>query len=143
MAVIDLTTPIGRIRMAVGDCLDITYLSDTQYQDLLDANNQNENAVTQIAAGYILMMLSFDTRCRLDRIETYGNNAFEQYMKALKETIRNPIYGSSAPHIYAAGVYVEDVLDNQSDTTVVQKRLPIGGENGEYTILSDVYNSPF
>lgn len=58
MAAIDLTTTIGRIRMAVGDFLDTPYLTDTQYQDLLDANNQSENAVIQISAGYILMILA-------------------------------------------------------------------------------------
>ena len=137
MAVIDLTTPIGRIRMAIGDFLDVPYLTDTQYQDMLDSNNQSENAVIQISAGYILMMLSFNTRCRLDRIETYGNQAFENYLKALKETIRNPAYGTVVPYIYAAGVYVEDVLSNQADAEVVQRRLPIGGEHGEYTALTD------
>jgi len=137
MAIIDLTSAIGRIRMSVGDSLDIPIMADQQYQDLLDANAQNENAVIQIAASYILMMLAHNTRARLDRLETYGQQQFENYLKALKETIRNPAYGTTLAGIYCAGVYVQDVLDNQADTTIVQRRLPIGlNSDGEYAILS-------
>jgi len=137
MAIIDLTSAIGRIRMSVGDSLDIPIMADQQYQDLLDANAQNENAVIQISASYILMMMAHNTRARLDRMETYGNQAFENYLKALKETIRNPAYGTVVGGIFSAGLYVQDVLDNQADTTIVQRRLPIGGENGEYTVLTE------
>lgn len=135
MAVINYDSAIDRVRLAVADVQDIQMLPDTVYEKILEQNNNNEVTATRIIAGIILGLLSPGTRCRLDRIETYGNQYFENYLKFIEKVINNPTGIYSSAGIYAAGIYVQDVLDNQADTEIVQRRLPINGPLGEYTAL--------
>ena len=137
MATLDLTSAVDRVRLNVGDYQDIEIFPDNVYEYVLTKNSDNEIAATKEMACLILGALSqSSSRQRLDRIEVY-KDTFAQYSQFLKEVIKNPTGNFSCPYIYAAGVYVDDVLANQADTTVVQRRLPIGGENGEYTVLTD------
>ena len=137
MGTLDLTTAVDRVRLAVGDYQDIEIFPDRVYQYVLTKNSNNETASIVEMASLILGALSqSSSRSRLDRLEVYSDT-FAQYLQFLKEVIKNPVGSYCSPHVYAAGVYVQDVLDNQADTEIVQKRLPIGGENGQYTVLSD------
>ena len=137
MGTLDLTEAVDRVRLAVGDYQDIEIFPDSVYEYVLDKNTNNEPASIREMASLILGALSqSSSRQRLDRIEVYSDT-FAQYLIFIKEVIKNPTGNYSSPYIYAAGVYTQDVLDNQADTTVVQKRLPIGGDNGQYTVLSD------
>ena len=137
MAALDLTDPLSRCRLGTADFQDLQILPDNVYEYLLEKHSDNETAVIKEAAQIILGSLSYGTRERLDRIETFGNQAFEQYLKYLKEVIKSPTGNYASAGIYAGGIYVDDVLANQSDSNVIQRRLPIGGDNGEYTYLSD------
>lgn len=136
--ILDLTDPIARVRLAVADWQDIPILPDETYEYLLTKNSNNEPATIKEAAYIILGTLSFGTRQRLDRVEVYGNMSFDQYMKFIKEVIKNPSGNYTTAGVYAAGVYVSDVLNNQADTEVIQKRIPVGdSDNGQYEVLSE------
>lgn len=135
MGTLDLTSAVDRVRLAVGDYQDLEIFPDSVYEYVLDKNADNEVASIKEMASLILGALSqSSSRCRLDRIEIYSGT-FEQYFKFLKEVIKNPTGAYSSAGIYAAGIYIEDVLDNQADQDVVQRRLPINGPLGEYTAL--------
>lgn len=135
MGTLDLTSAVDRVRLAVGDYQDLEIFPDNVYEYVLDKHEQNETASIKEMATLILGALSqSSSRSRLDRIEVY-TGTFEQYFKFLKEVIKNPNGAYSNAGIYAAGIYVQDVLDNQADTEIVQRRLPINGPLGEYTAL--------
>ena len=74
---------------------------------------------------------------RLDRIEIHGQDVFNNYLKYLQAVVNNPVETLRGGGIYAGGIDVSDVIANNNDATTVQRRLPIGGEDGEYTNLTD------
>ena len=135
MATLDLSDPISRCRLGVADFQDLQILPDGIYEYLLDKHANNETAVIREAAQIILGTLSHNTRERVDRLEVFGNQAFEQYLTFIKEVIKSPngAYGTLGG-IYAGGMDIADILANKADTTVVQRRLPVG-EDGEYSYL--------
>lgn len=123
--VLDLTIATDRVRLAVADYSDVPLLPDSVYQYLLTKNSDNEAAATKEAAYLILGQLSQQTDERLDRLQFYGSQAFNQYLTFIQEVIRSPSSALNLATIYAAGVDREDVLNNKLDTTVIHHRLPI------------------
>lgn len=121
---IDTSTPEGRVRLNVGDITDVPVLEDDAYVFFVANNNGNENAATKQAAQTILAVLSQRTHERLDRLEWWGSEAFENYLKFVQDVIRNPNSSMNIAGVYAAGIDVEDVAANKADPTVVQKPLP-------------------
>jgi hypothetical protein len=136
MAVLDLTEAVDRVRLACADTVDVYILPDEVIQYSLDSNNGNENLATKQCAGWILGALSHKTQVALDRIVIHGQSQFDNYLRFLKEVIRNPNNTATGfGGIYVGGVSVSDALANNSDATLVQRRLPIGYEQeGEYAI---------
>jgi hypothetical protein len=136
MAVLDLTQAVDRVRLNVADYNDPVILTDAAIQHSLDSNNGNEGAATKQCAGWILGALSHNSRASLDRITIYSNEIFQQYLTYLKTVVNNPSNALSGfGGIYVGGMEVSDVLANNSDATLVQRRLPIGFEQeGEYAI---------
>ena len=138
--ILDLSDPVHRIRLAVADTADpLVFPQDEVYQGILDKNNGNESATIKEMAGYILGQLAYGTRQRLDRIETYGHQAFEQYLKFLNDVIRSQKSGMSLAGIYAAGISIADIEANQSDPDIVQRRMP-WGPNGEYSPITNPFD---
>lgn len=121
---IDLTEATDRVRLNCGDTSDLPYLDTATYQYCLDSNDANENAATRMAAQLILAQLSYGSHQRLDKIEQWGSEAFENYLKYIKQVITNPMYASIAG-IYVAGMLKDDVAANNTDTTIVQHKLPV------------------
>lgn len=119
---IDLTDPIGRIRMSVGDITDFPVLSDTQINDVLETLDNNEEKATRQCAQYILASLSMRGDVRLDRIQLLGGkDVFSNYMKYLQYTINSPTSALNAVRIYACGVYKDDYEANILDDTVLHR----------------------
>jgi hypothetical protein len=141
MAVLDLTEAVDRVRLMVGDVTDLEIFPDNVYEYYLSKNNNNENIAAKEVAYAILAVLSQNTRSRLDRIEVFGNLVFEQYLTFLKEYIKNPNGPLSLGGIYVAGNEVADVVNNMNDDTMVQKRMPFGGKEGQYTVLLNPYDT--
>lgn len=143
--VIDMTDPVHRVRLAIGDISDTPLLTNDVIQYYLDTNSQNEVVAIKQAASNILVLLSYGTRERLDRVEVYGNQAFEQYLKVLKEVINNPSSASNPAGIYGTGVFIDDIKANQADSSVIQNRIPINpieitNQDGQYADIQDTTN---
>ena len=98
---IDPTTPVGKIRLRVGDFQDLPLLSEAVYESALaDCENNIPKAAT-LCAQYILAILTQRTHQRLQAIEIYGNQQYENYLSFLKTTILNPNLMTLAPIPYA------------------------------------------
>lgn len=130
--VLDLTQARDRVRLAVADTNDLPVLSNDVYDYLLSKYTNNETAATKEAAYLILGQLSFNTRERLDRIETYGNMAFDQYLKFIGEVIKNPNGYLNMAGIYAGGVDKADFIANNEDQTVIQNKFPTYNSYDDY-----------
>lgn len=118
---IDLTEPVGRIRLTIGDVSDWPVLSDQQISDTLEQFNNNEEKATRQCAQYILATLSLRGDYRLDRIQMLSSGVFEQYMRYLQYTINSPTSALNAVKIYACGVYKDDYENNILDDTVLHR----------------------
>ena len=80
MAAIDPTTNIGKLRLRLADWRDVQWLPDNVYkQTLIDCDN-NLNKATSILAQYILAILSQQTRSRVMQVESYDDQAFQQFL---------------------------------------------------------------
>lgn len=125
MAVLDLVgSAIDRIRLAIGDTLDIKWLTDEEIQYALDSNSSNEQAATKTAAQFILARMAYSGRERLDKLEFYGSDVFNQYMRFLKDVLNNSVYNATGG-IFVAGMDLDDTRNNKLDTTIVQHKLPV------------------
>ena len=137
MGTIDITQAVDRVTLNIADYTDPEILDDTTIQYYLDKNDGNEVATTRECAYIVLGALSRQGFARLDRIEIHGQEVFSSYLKYLQAVVNNPVETLRGGGIYAGGIDVADVIANNNDATTVQRRLPIGGEDGEYTILTD------
>lgn len=124
MATIDMSKPVDRMRMRLGDWDDVTILPDHVYEYYLTANDNNEKAATVEAAYAILAILTHNTRERLDRLEFYSQQQFDQHLTLIREYIRNPNSSFNTAGIYAGGVDREEFLNNLADPTIINKRIP-------------------
>lgn len=122
MATIDPTVATDRIKLAVGDVSDIPYLTEEIYQYCLDIQNNNEPAATRMAAQMILAQLAYGSHQRLDKIEQWGSESFNNYLTYIKQVISNPSLNATGG-VYVGGMNLVDVQANIQDTTIVQKRI--------------------
>lgn len=119
---IDLTEPLGRIRMATGDTTSWPVLSDQQIEDVISNVDGNEEKATRLCAQYILASISTRSDYRLDRIAIIGNtDTFNNYLRYLQYTINSPTSALNAVRIYACGVYKDDYEANILDDTVLHR----------------------
>lgn len=88
--IIDPSTNVGRLRLRVADWGDIPWIPDSVYeQTLIDTNNNLPKSASTIAY-YILGILSSKTHRKLQQLEVYGNNYFDQYLQFIKQAVLNP-----------------------------------------------------
>lgn len=120
-------TPIEQVRLLVGDTTSNPFypiLSDEEYQEFLDLNNQNVPAAAKMAAISILMLISaFPFRERVSEVEVWNNYA-TNYIKALTFFINNPsqlIPNGITP--WAGGISREDICANNSNKDNVSSPL--------------------
>ncbi len=88
---IDPTTPIGKVRLRIGDFGPLPLLTDADIQSALDDNNGNVPRASALAAHYILALISRKTHQKLVSMEVWGAEHFDNYLKFLKATILNPL----------------------------------------------------
>lgn len=123
MPVIDLSTATGKIRYKCGDYLDLQRLPDEVYESALADTNNNLRAATILCAQYILAGLAFDVTQRLNLIQVYGNQAFDQYKQYLMLIIKEPALNQTCPIPYVAGAdTLHPILQFQQDFTNAQTR---------------------
>lgn len=125
MTVIDPGTPLGKVRLRIGDWADLPILSDSVINSALTDCQDNVPRASQLCAQYILATLSFKTHRKLAQLETWSNEQFEHYVEFLKTTVLNPHMMATAPVPYTGGVeadhplikFVEDWNTEYAQTT--------------------------
>lgn len=123
MAALDLTTAVDRVRLAIADYADPEILDDATIQYVLTKHDDNETAATKECAMYILGMLAQSTHSRIDRIEMWGSERFNNYLVYLKQVLMNPSMFLTGG-IYAGGVDVTDFNTDASDVDNIQRQIP-------------------
>lgn len=127
MATIDLSTDIGKVRMAIADVIDPVVFSDAVIQQGLTNNNNDVNLTIKQFASYMLGQLSLNTDERLDKLQFYGSQKFAQYLKYLTTVVNstNSALNTTVAQPYFSGVDKEDVVANKCDPTVVHIPEPL------------------
>ncbi len=103
---IDPTTSLGKVRLRVGDFLDLPIFPDSVYTSTLTDCDDNVLRASKLMAQYILATLTMRVHEKMAQLEVYGNQYADSYIKFLKMTILNPNMMEIAPIPYAAGVEV-------------------------------------
>lgn len=88
--ILDPTTPIGKVRLRVGDYSDLPYFEDNVYQVVLDDNSGDVVKSSVTMATYILATLTGQVHQKLAQIEVFGQQYFDNYLAFIKATILNP-----------------------------------------------------
>ena len=107
---IDPSTPVGKLRLAVGDIQDLPILPDIVYTQTLSYNDNNIKRSSQVVAGYIAGVLSQRTKEKLSFIEINGSDVFDNYMKFIKGVMTNPYMSGESPIPYSGGASTKNPL---------------------------------
>lgn len=115
MTVIDPTTDLGRVRLAIGDWRDITILPDSVINQVL-TDTANLRAAIRTCGSYVLATLAFDGQAKLGIIETYGNQVFSQYKEYLTMIVKDANMNGVCPLPYSAsGTDLHPILQFEQD----------------------------
>ena len=104
---LDPTTPVGKIRLRIGDFSDLPLLPDSVIDSALVDCDNNVPRASALCAQYILAILSAKTHRKLAQIETWSNEHFNNYVKYLQLTVLNPNLMTVSPVPYS-GMVQED-----------------------------------
>lgn len=129
MTVLDPSTPVGKIRLRVGDWKDLVILPDAVIESALSDCSDNVPRAAALCAQYILATLTTKTHRKLQQLETWSGEQFSNYVAFLKLTVLNPNLMTIAPIPYSGMIedthplmqFVEDwnATDWRNGTTVV------------------------
>jgi hypothetical protein len=139
----DPTLARDRIRLTIGDTDSVSpYVTDAWYDYYLNLNNGNEKTTAIDVAKKILAMYTGWTRQREGQIELYGQEAFDNYLRWLKDLLSDPALGLlSAPMPYLGGSSKIDMRSNDAVSDNVRPAITsstIGCDNG-YATLADPF----
>jgi hypothetical protein len=98
--IIDPTTPVGKIRLRVGDWLDLPILSDAVIESALAECNDSIPRAAALCANYILAILTHKTHKKMAQLETWSDQQFDNYVKFIRMTINNPHHMGISPIPY-------------------------------------------
>ena len=104
MAILDPTSPIGKMRLRVGDFSDMPLMPDAVYLSALKDCNDSVPKASVLVATYILAMLTSQTHQKLAQIEVFGAEWFDNYLRFVKATILNPNFMDISPMPYVAQI---------------------------------------
>lgn len=90
MALLDPTTPVGKMRLRCGDYSDLPMMPDEVYQSALDDCQGYLPRACVLMAQYILASLTSSTHQKIIQVEVYGEQWFANYLAFVKATILNP-----------------------------------------------------
>lgn len=126
---LDPSTPVGKIRLRIGDWSDLPILPDVVILSALEDCQNNVPRAASLCAQYVLATLTAKTHRKLSQIETWSNEHFNNYVKFLQLTVLNPNLMTVAPIPYSGMVdethplmqFVKDwnATDWNSGSTVV------------------------
>ena len=103
MAVIDYSTPEGKLRMRLGDTSDLPFLPSSVYNAVYVENSSNLFASTKALGSMILGQLAFKTDRKMGlQLQVWGSQAYANYEKFLLMTVTNPAFMDLSPMPYSA-----------------------------------------
>lgn len=102
--ILDPTSPIGKMRLRVGDFSDLPLMPDSVYESALADSNNSVAKASVLVATYILAMLTGQTHQKLAQIEVFGAEWFNNYLRFVKATILNPNFMDITPMPYVAQI---------------------------------------
>ena len=92
---IDITTDVGKVRVRVGDILDIPFLDDSVYTYVISSKSGNLYAAAKECAQYILAMMATRTHTKLDQLEVFGSDTYKNYQDFLVRLTRDVSFSSA------------------------------------------------
>src|SRR5206468_6255571 len=98
--ILDPTTPIGKVRLRVGDYSDLALMPDEVYQSALADSSNSIPKASVLVAQYILGLLTAQHHQKLAQIEVFGAEWFQNYLTFVKSTILNPNFMDLQPMPY-------------------------------------------
>ena len=120
---IDLNSAVGQLRLETGDVSDIPVLSDAEYTYILSQHNDVVKDSVIDALYAVLARLSYNTDQRLDRIQFWGSQSFEQYKTFVQDKIKN-LTGvgilANKISVYAGGISKTDAEKYSTDDDLIQ-----------------------
>lgn len=99
--ILDLSNPVSLMRLRCGDTRDLPILPDEVYESALAEKKNNLKQASLLCCQYILAQLSFKTHQRMNLLEVWGNEAFEQYMQYVMLVVRDPSFSGISPIPYS------------------------------------------
>lgn len=124
---IDLNTSVGQLRLETGDVADVPVMSDAEYTYILSQHNNIVKDSVLDALYAILARLAYNTDQRLDRIQFWGSQSYEQYKQFVEGKIKQ-IQGigfvANNFNVYAGGLSKQDAADYKADTDLIQWKSP-------------------
>ena len=97
---LDPRSPIGKIRLRIGDWGDVPILPDEVVIGALEEHAYHLPSAAKTCAGYILATLSQKTHKRALQIEVWGQEAFANYLTFLRVMYKDPAISDMAPLPY-------------------------------------------
>jgi len=101
---IDYSTNVGKVRMRIGDVTDLPYLSDDVISTVISDSNNNLVQASKICAQYILAQLAYSTHSKMNQLEVWGAESFNNYKQFLVLLVKDPLTSGYAPIPYGAGL---------------------------------------
>ena len=101
ITIIDPSSPIGKIRLRIGDWQPLPILPDIVIQSALADCDGNVPRAAALSAQYVLATLTTKTHRKLANLEVWSNEQFSNYVAFIKLTILNPHNMSIAPVPYS------------------------------------------
>lgn len=126
MAMIDLSSPVGILRLRLGDTRDIPILPDEVYEQALEEKKGNLKAATILCGQYILATLAFDSQASMGVVTVYGNQVFRQYQDYLTMVIKDPSFSSVSPIPYSGDCTSSPITEFQKDWYMTYSRRYVG-----------------
>lgn len=103
MAVIDYSTPEGKLRMRLGDTSDIPFLPSSVYSSVYEEQGENLPSSAKALGSMILAQLAFKTHHKMGLQLRYGAKRLSTLIRnSLIMTITNPAFMDISPLPYSA-----------------------------------------
>lgn len=124
----DPNNPVDRVRIRVGDTDPLNeFVDNVWYNYYLTENTNNETLTAIDIAKLILVNFTSNTREKVDQVEIWGNDKFDNYLDWLKSFIENPsLSGLGSPSPYASGISLSDMETYKQDSDVNSLPFSVG-----------------
>ena len=97
---LDPSSPVGKIRLRIGDWGDVPILTDAIIISAIEETNYHLPSAAKLCAGYVLASLTQRTHKRALQIEVWGQEAFSNYLTFLRVMYKDPAISDMAPIPY-------------------------------------------